>query len=365
MWVNMVAGFLGTFWIGAAYGTPLPLFLQAVQASGLQLGLMGAVRQLALLAQLPGAFFVERQERRKTFWAVLVIAHRFDAGCDSKSIATQATARLANQGRTVCAKAFSRHTVNRLEDRVQINAFPVNAVVGEAAAHVQTGNLDASTARNHRRFADVRRPSFRIGALRAGVEGDRGHKARIRRGLEQFRRHFCCRAKLRAKVVSSAFDRQFEAHRNLAAFGRHHFDQLGQLAAAVDRPRRHIALNRKSNLGARADGVVVMDRCIRIQTADQVNLKRRGAVKPLHTRRDQVFNHFFRRVGLDGIGHKARKSLQKTTRGRLHGLGRKKQHRILRLLIAQVFGRIGPDRFGQSHRRIPFCQQDACPSPLP
>ena len=76
MWVNMVAGFLGTFWIGAAYGTPLPLFLQAVQASGLQLGLMGAVRQLALLAQLPGAFFVERQERRKTFWAVVVIAHR-------------------------------------------------------------------------------------------------------------------------------------------------------------------------------------------------------------------------------------------------------------------------------------------------
>lgn len=74
--VNIVAGFLGTFWIGAAYGTPLPLFLQAVQATGLQLGLMGAVRQLALLAQLPSALFVERLERRKTFWAVVVIAHR-------------------------------------------------------------------------------------------------------------------------------------------------------------------------------------------------------------------------------------------------------------------------------------------------
>ena len=172
MWVNMVAGFLGTFWIGAAYGTPLPLFLQAVQASGLQLGLMGAVRQLALLAQLPGAFFVERLERRKTFWAVLVIAHRLDTRRHSKSIAAQATARLANQGRTVCAKAFSRHTVNRLEDRVQINAFPVNTVAWKTPAHVQAGNLHTRIARNHRRFADIRRPSFRIGALRAGVEGD-------------------------------------------------------------------------------------------------------------------------------------------------------------------------------------------------
>ncbi|MCE9609581.1 MAG: hypothetical protein K8R23_05165 [Chthoniobacter sp.] len=76
MWLNIAAGAFGTFWIGAAYGTPLPLFLQAVQATGFQLGLMGAVRQLALLAQLPSAFFVERLERRKTFWAVVVIAHR-------------------------------------------------------------------------------------------------------------------------------------------------------------------------------------------------------------------------------------------------------------------------------------------------
>ena len=76
MWLNIGAGAFGTFWIGAAYGTPLPLFLQAVQATGFQLGLMGAVRLLALLAQLPAAFFVERLERRKTFWAVAAIAHR-------------------------------------------------------------------------------------------------------------------------------------------------------------------------------------------------------------------------------------------------------------------------------------------------
>lgn len=76
MGLNIAAGAFGTFWLGAAYGMPLPLFLQAVQATGFQLGVMGAVRQLALFAQLPSAFFVERLERRKTFWAVVAITHR-------------------------------------------------------------------------------------------------------------------------------------------------------------------------------------------------------------------------------------------------------------------------------------------------
>ena len=76
MWLNIAAGAFGTFWIGAAYGMPLPLFMQAVQATGFQLGVMGAVRQLALFAQLPSAFVVERLERRKPFWAVVAITHR-------------------------------------------------------------------------------------------------------------------------------------------------------------------------------------------------------------------------------------------------------------------------------------------------
>jgi len=76
MWLNIAAGTFGTFWMGAAYGTPLPLFLQAVQATGFQVGLMGAVRQLALLAQVPSAFLVERLARRKPFWAVVAISHR-------------------------------------------------------------------------------------------------------------------------------------------------------------------------------------------------------------------------------------------------------------------------------------------------
>ena len=76
MALNIAAGAFGTFWVGAAYGMPLPLFLQAVQATGFQLGLMGAVRQFALLAQIPSAFLVERLERRKQFWAAVAMTHR-------------------------------------------------------------------------------------------------------------------------------------------------------------------------------------------------------------------------------------------------------------------------------------------------
>jgi MFS family permease len=73
---NIAAGSLGTVWLVAVYGLPLPLFMQAIHASGFQLGLMGAVRQAAMFAQLPSAFFVERLHRRKPFWATVAITHR-------------------------------------------------------------------------------------------------------------------------------------------------------------------------------------------------------------------------------------------------------------------------------------------------
>jgi MFS family permease len=73
---NIAAGALGTVWLVAVYGLPLPLFMESIKASGFQLGLMGAVRQAAMFAQLPSAFIVERLERRKTFWATVAITHR-------------------------------------------------------------------------------------------------------------------------------------------------------------------------------------------------------------------------------------------------------------------------------------------------
>ena len=73
---NVAAGALGTVWTVAVYGLPLPLLMQAIHASGFQLGLMGAIRQAAMLAQLPSAFFVERLHRRKPFWATIATTHR-------------------------------------------------------------------------------------------------------------------------------------------------------------------------------------------------------------------------------------------------------------------------------------------------
>src|SRR4051812_4028812 len=73
---NVLAGMLGTVWLVAVYGLPTPLLMQAIHATGFQLGLMGAVRQAAMFTQLPSAFFVERLHRRKPYWAVIATTHR-------------------------------------------------------------------------------------------------------------------------------------------------------------------------------------------------------------------------------------------------------------------------------------------------
>jgi hypothetical protein len=73
---NIMAGSFGMFWLAAAYGFPLPLFMQALRATGFQLGVMGAIRQFAMFAQLPSAYLVEGLSRRKYFWAVVAILHR-------------------------------------------------------------------------------------------------------------------------------------------------------------------------------------------------------------------------------------------------------------------------------------------------
>jgi len=73
---NIVAGSFGMFWLAAAYGFPLPLFMQALRATGFQLGVMGAIRQFAMFAQLPSAYLVEALPHRKYFWTVVAIIHR-------------------------------------------------------------------------------------------------------------------------------------------------------------------------------------------------------------------------------------------------------------------------------------------------
>ena len=73
---NVAAGFLGMGWMAVALGMLLPLLMQAAGASGWQLGLLAAAWQLAMVAQVPSAFLVERLRRRKPFWAAVPIAHR-------------------------------------------------------------------------------------------------------------------------------------------------------------------------------------------------------------------------------------------------------------------------------------------------
>ena len=74
--LNIAAGFFGMFWICAPLGAPLPLLMQAVEASSTQLGVLSAAWQVAMLAQIPAAFLAEGLGRRKTMWAVVTAAHR-------------------------------------------------------------------------------------------------------------------------------------------------------------------------------------------------------------------------------------------------------------------------------------------------
>ncbi|MDQ3622842.1 MAG: MFS transporter, partial [Verrucomicrobiota bacterium] len=76
MRLNVAAGCVGMFWGAVAFGMPLPLFMEAMNASGQQLGVVGAVRQVAMIFQIPAAFIVERMAARKPLWFVVALIHR-------------------------------------------------------------------------------------------------------------------------------------------------------------------------------------------------------------------------------------------------------------------------------------------------
>ncbi|NBV86369.1 MAG: hypothetical protein EBS01_08945 [Verrucomicrobia bacterium] len=74
--LNITAGFLGMLWLCVPIGAPLPLLMQAMQATSWQLGLLSASWQMAMLLQIPAAIWAERLNRRKYFWAAVNIPHR-------------------------------------------------------------------------------------------------------------------------------------------------------------------------------------------------------------------------------------------------------------------------------------------------
>jgi MFS family permease len=76
MGVNTAAGSLGNAWLAMTYAMPLIMFMQAIGASGVVIGLVATVRLLAISAQIPAALATEHLEARKPFWYRYALVHR-------------------------------------------------------------------------------------------------------------------------------------------------------------------------------------------------------------------------------------------------------------------------------------------------
>ncbi len=76
MQINIVAGSLGMMWLAMTLAMPLTMFMEAIGASGVLIGLITTVRLVGMAVQVPAALVSERFVSRKKFWAPLVIIHR-------------------------------------------------------------------------------------------------------------------------------------------------------------------------------------------------------------------------------------------------------------------------------------------------
>ena len=79
--VNIVAGFFGTLWMAMSINYSLTLFMEAIGASGVMIGLMMTARQMMVTAQIPAALLFENlpehRGARKRYWAIPALVHRF------------------------------------------------------------------------------------------------------------------------------------------------------------------------------------------------------------------------------------------------------------------------------------------------
>ena len=76
LYISTAAGMMGFAWVAVALGMPLILFMNALGASGFQLGLLTTVQQLAIMVQIPGAVYGETLPSRKLYWASIGVLHR-------------------------------------------------------------------------------------------------------------------------------------------------------------------------------------------------------------------------------------------------------------------------------------------------
>lgn len=76
MRLSILASCLGMLWMSLSVGLPLTMFLEAIGASGIMIGLVTTVRLFSMSAQIPGAVLAEAVGSRKRVWAVLALLHR-------------------------------------------------------------------------------------------------------------------------------------------------------------------------------------------------------------------------------------------------------------------------------------------------
>lgn len=71
---SMIAGAISMSWFAVAFGMPIQMFFEALGATGVVIGLVGTIQQVAMLAQVPGAFITEKVASRKKLvvWFLLL-----------------------------------------------------------------------------------------------------------------------------------------------------------------------------------------------------------------------------------------------------------------------------------------------------
>lgn len=74
--LSIIAGTLGMVWVAAALNIPMALYLEALGAGGLALGLLAMLPQIAMIVQVPSTFFIERLRGRKGVWFFCALISR-------------------------------------------------------------------------------------------------------------------------------------------------------------------------------------------------------------------------------------------------------------------------------------------------
>ncbi|MFA7256401.1 MAG: MFS transporter [Kiritimatiellales bacterium] len=66
--INIVAASFGMVWFGITQGLPLIMMMTALGASGVMIGMISMLNQLAMLIQIPASLLADRLTYRKPFW---------------------------------------------------------------------------------------------------------------------------------------------------------------------------------------------------------------------------------------------------------------------------------------------------------